>query len=297
MGRLTKGVEEVTEPKTRTGYKVVRQDMTACFDGETKYAVGETTKVEDYSPKVAGVCGTCVRGIHACHRPEDTLAYRRGNWPLRLLRVEVAASDVIAENEEKMRCKAVKVVEELPIARAFGPHGEEVVAFIKELPSYPWCRPPKHDRAMVEAAVAEYLAALEKFGAKSAKVGFVTDRNAAHTAARSAAESTAWDATWDAARIAAYVAADTARWDSAHNAAWGAAYTNAFKAVDGTPGVPADAEGAWNAAHAAAHIVIADELDFPNPFAPLMRVWKAGYWPIGMVRDEFVVYEPPVGGE
>jgi len=62
------------------------------------------------------------------------------------------------------------------------------------------------------------------------------------------------------------------------NAAWNAARNVAWDA-------------AWNAAWNAVHIIAEDLVDFENPAEPLLQVWELGYWPIGVVNGEFLVFE------
>ena len=87
------------------------------------------------------------------------------------------------------------------------------------------------------------------------------------------ARSTTRDAAWNAAWAAAGNAARAAAWDAAGNAAWAAA---------------------WAAAFEARYLMVADLLDWPSPWEPLLDIWRLGCWPIGVVSGEFVVFVPDV---
>jgi len=249
-----------------TGYKIVRDDYTDCRSGTVQYEVGREAACPNPAPAEAGLCKA---GLHIARMEQAGLASRGHHWPLRLLRVSAALEDIIIEGDDKWRVRRLRAEEELPLAQAFGPQGEQVVEFIAALPGHPWLAPPAHDRARVEALVAEHLRRLEPYGAQPVPVQWVSSRAVAGDAA--------WDAAGDAARAAAW---DAAR-DVAGDVAW--------------PVVAARA-AAWGAARAAAlgaaWLVVADRLPHPNPWEPLMEVWQMGYWPVGPVDGRFAVFEP-----
>ena len=33
-------------------------------------------------------------------------------------------------------------------------------------------------------------------------------------------------------------------------------------------------------------------VDSPNPFLPLLEIWEQGYWPLGVIEDRFVIFDP-----
>ena len=51
-------------------------------------------------------------------------------------------------------------------------------------------------------------------------------------------------------------------------------------------------DAAWDAARDAAYRVVADKMPTPNPFSPLMQIWKLGCWPICVNKGQFIVYVP-----
>lgn len=54
-----------------------------------------------------------------------------------------------------------------------------------------------------------------------------------------------------------------------------------------------DVDVAWDAARDAAHIVSADLLDFPNPWTPLMDLYRMGLWPAALTKQgKFIVWVP-----
>ena len=231
--------------ETIRGFKLVRADGTDCRSGTVKYAVGETTTLPDPDRRSSDPCG---RGLHFCHRAEDTMQFRASQWPVRLL--AVSSDDVIARDETKVRCGSVHVEREEPLALCFGPQGGRVVELLNDLASIGWLRPPSTVTAeQLQPLVDEHLSRLTRFRAsvRPLPVRVVTTWDAAGDAARAAARDAARDAAWDAARAAA--------WDATHR-------------------------------------VVADLVDWPSPWEPLLGVWRLGCWPIGVVRGEFVVFVP-----
>ena len=159
------------------GYKIVREDWTDCRGSTVRYAVGETAAVK--SPD--GPDHLCGCGLHACYRPEDTLRYRDGRWPLHLLHVEGVP---IAQGADKFRCGSLTVLAELPLHRAFGPNGANAILLLDDLKTFPWFAPPALVRPAVEMHVAAHLQRLSRYGsAATAPVRFETDLAAASAAA------------------------------------------------------------------------------------------------------------------
>jgi hypothetical protein len=260
-----------------TKYKIVRDNWTDCHSGTVKYAVGETFTVDNPSPPTI-LCG---RGLHACHKPEDTMQFRYG-WPVHLL--EVQTDSIIAQDEVKCRCKSLTVTKELPLSMCFGPNGEAVTKVLDELKSIEWFKPKAQAKEKIVDLMQEHFKRLEPYKGTTYPVRFVDNWDAARDAARDAAWDAAWDAARAAARDAAWAAAWAAAWDAARDAAWDAAWDAARAAA-----WAAARDAAWAAAWAAAWLVVADLIPNPNPFEPLFEVHKLGGWPIGVVNGEFVV--------
>lgn len=121
-------------------------------------------------------------------------------------------------------------------------------------------------------------------------------------------------AVWEACRdagLAAYDAAEKAGRGHASSEAGEAAFKAAKEAVlngyisvlrrmnledeerlpGGTPNP--DTEAGQLAKEEAKHLVVADLLDFPSPWAPLLEVWRAGCWPICVPgKRDLLVYVP-----
>jgi hypothetical protein len=287
-----------------TKYKIVRDNWTDCHSGTVKYAVGETFTVDNPSPPTI-LCG---RGLHACHKPEDTMQFRYG-WPVHLL--EVQTDSIIAQDEIKCRCKSLTVTKELPLALCFGPNGEAVAKVLDELKGIEWFKPKAEAKNKIVDLMQEHFKRLEPYKGNTYPVRFVTNRKdayAARDAARDAARAAAWaaaraaarDAARDAARAAARAAAWDAARDAARAAAWAAARAAARAAAWDAARDAARAAAwaaAWDAARDAARdaadytgwLLMQDRLTNQNPFEPLMGVYKLGGWPIGVVNGEFVV--------
>jgi len=277
-----------------TGYKIVRDDYTDCRSGTVQYEVGREAACPNPAPAEAGLCKA---GLHIARTEQAGLASRGHHWPLRLLRVSAAPEDIIIEGDDKWRVRRLRVEEELPLAQAFGPQGQQVLEFIAALPGHPWLAPPAHDRARVEALIAEHLWRLEPYGAQPVPVQWVSSRAAARAAALDAARDAAWDAAgdaaWAAARGVGWGVARAAALDAAWDAAGDAAGDAAWAAAQGVVWAAAWA-AARVAARGAAWLVVADRLSHPNPWEPLMEVWQMGYWPVGPVDGSFAVFEPEV---
>jgi hypothetical protein len=162
---------------------------------------------------------------------------------------------------------------------------------IHELPSFPWLRPQREvSEAELAELVAEHDRALSAYGPVSVR----TTVRIVHTvAAWDAARDTAWDAAWDAARGVARAAAWDAVWAAASASARASArgYTTA---VAWGAAWDAGKDAAWDAARAATHLV--SGIDRPNPWSPLVEIWRLGCAPV-VHGAEAVIYVPPVGGE
>ncbi|MHB1701340.1 MAG: DUF7666 domain-containing protein, partial [Acidobacteriaceae bacterium] len=163
------------------GYKVIREDYTDCYSGTVRYAVGKTATV-DADPNPSLECGP---GLHAAWTPESAIGYRARHWPVRLLRVE---GEPIYRGDDKMRCAALTVLEERPVAECFGPHGEDVGNLLNSLSTYRWFAPEGDPSEAIQALVAEHFSRLAPYGATALPVRFTDDWSATWSAA--------WSATW-----------------------------------------------------------------------------------------------------
>ena len=169
----------------------------------------------------------------------------------------------------------------------FGPNGGSVVALLDDLAGIGWLRPlTPVTREQLQPLADMLLSRLTRFCASVVPmpVRIVADWAAARDAARDAAE----DAARDAAEDAAWSAARDAAWSAARDAAGSAARSAARDAAG---------DAARSAAWAAEYRTVADLVDWPSPWEPLVDMWRLGCWPVGVVRGEFVVFVPPVGGE
>jgi hypothetical protein len=236
--------------KTLTLFKVVRDDGFDCYTGRSvRYEVGETFEVS----AAPAEHGECAEGLHGCYKPEGTLLFRNGQWPVRLLKLTADESDVVVRGDSKARCRKVAVTEELPIHVAFGTNGEAVLTFINSLKTWKWLQSDRsQDRAAITSA-QEHMRRLSVYGFKPVERVEIKEMTmaAAWDAARAAARDAAWSAAWAAARDAARAAARAAARDAARDAAWSAARAAARAAAwDAARAAARDA--AWSAEWAAA---------------------------------------------
>ena len=118
-----------TDKSTSTFYKATRPDGTDFYSGMVLYEVGRTVRPNDGVPR--SKAKLCHGGLlHAATVPTETLII--GSWPCRLFVVDgkpVAGLD--DEEPYKAGFRQLRVVEELPAWRVFGPQGREVVALIE----------------------------------------------------------------------------------------------------------------------------------------------------------------------
>jgi hypothetical protein len=289
-------------------YKLVRPDGTNCGVDPAHRVVYEVGKVTrpvgpvavsgDVNPINCSGPGR----LHVWPRPEHAFAYLALGVPVldhRILAGVVPPGErVLGRDGEKVAVSAFLATEELPIAAGFGPNGVAVVEFLRELPSYPWLSRETGDAASAQQLVDASLAALDlppvpvRFGSWAAAWG------ATWHAAWDATRSATWDATWDATRSAAWGAARSAAWNAARSAAWDAAWG---AATDDARHAAWDAarSATWDAARRAAArsaqehsswLVVADLLPGRgSPFAPLMALWRLGYYVGGVRRGKFVL--------
>ncbi len=89
-------------------YKSVRSDNNKDFYTNTiEYKVGSEVKCPDFDPSINRECGG---GLHLSPSPMLALSFNRG----KVLKCSVKLKDIVVypHNTMKVRCKAVKVLEE-----------------------------------------------------------------------------------------------------------------------------------------------------------------------------------------
>jgi hypothetical protein len=226
-------------------YKAVQPDGRDFYSGTVDYLTGEAIK----APRtVKGKPSLAEFYLSVATVPTDCTGMR---WPCRLLAVE-PIGDVWTPNPDiypnKRACRSLRVVEEWPAHRVFGPQGHKVAGLI------------------------ERAARLTDDEARRLTAAWGTARNTAR--------NTAWDAAWDTARNTAWDAAwDTARaaaWDAAWAAAGAAAGAAAWAAAGAAAGAAARAaawDAAWDAAGAAAWALVAADLIPDDQFRVLTGPW------------------------
>ena len=156
-------------------------------------------------------------------------------------------------------------------AKYYGERNEQIQAKLAQIRNIKWLKPQQENRAKVAALVQEHLKRLVRFGCiGEAAVVFTND------------EAAAWDAVCRASRDAARDAVRDAAWDATRDAARDAVRDAAWDAV-------------WDAARDAEHTLVADLLDWPSPWEPLLEIWELGYWPVCLQKDgKFLVFKPKI---
>ncbi|MFC1935300.1 hypothetical protein ACFLX9_00820 [Chloroflexota bacterium] len=297
-----------------TYYKWLTPIMTSHHDPRCVWRVGEVQRVEEFDPPGAGARG---RGLHLLKRPVDALRF--GHWPGRLFEAEPVGG-IITEDAEKVRCAALRLLREVDSGLVFGPNGARVLDFLDRLEDIPWFKGAQSLSAAV-AAAEEYQRRLAPWSWRPVPVEsmhFDAWDNAAATAERASRPATKVGActAWYALGIewamwttpwAAWVAWSAA-WQDVEAIAGGAAWATARRNWDGATPWPSPQDALWqkvaysiraasrvvcgaaaaDAARAAEYLVGAHRLP-PNPFGPLMEVWRLGYWPMGVIEGRFVV--------
>lgn len=297
-----------------TYYKWLTPDMTSHHDPTYVWRVGDIQRAAQWDSPEAGARG---RGLHLLKRPVDALRF--GRWPGRLFEAEPVGG-AIAEDAEKVRCAAARLTRELDPAQAFGPSGARVIDFLSRLEDVPWLKASQSPSA-AQAAAMEYQARLAPWGWRSVPVKvrpFEDLKAAAATAEGSIRPSlqVGAGAAWSAAGIpwamwatpwAAWSAWGTV-WEDVEAVAGGAAWNMARRSWEGIPPWPSPHDAMWqevahsvraavrvvagsaavDAVRAAEYLVCSHSLP-PDPFEPLMDVWRLGYWPMGLVDGRYLV--------
>ncbi|MCK9600537.1 MAG: hypothetical protein M0R06_15935 [Sphaerochaeta sp.] len=240
-------------------YKFTRPDGTDHKTGTVSYRAHLGKELVHPEPCIANgkPCATKdTGGYHLARTLMDAWTYGK---PGAIFRCSCRKADVLGEDKSKVRVKALRVLKELPVHEAYGPHGKAVLDFIDSLKDVPW-----------------FAHAGEPYTKPSwaKKMETVDSWTAAGAAARTAAGAVAWAAAraaaWTAAGAAARAAAGAAAWAAARAAAWDAA-----------------GDAAWDAAGAAAEIMGGIENGY---FCHLMEVYRDGHYPASFDGETLVVY-------
>jgi hypothetical protein len=236
------------------GWKYTRADGTDHNSGTVDYraAIGKEL-VHPHPDMNTNACGQgyhlgkTLRGAGVHGKPES------------IFRCSYSRKDVLGEDENKVRVSRLRVLEEVPTWKGYGPRGRQVLALIESLPGVPWFsqvgKPyDKSQWAKAMETVDSWVAAGD--------AAWVAAAVAAGDAARVAARVAARDAAWVAARVAAAVAAG----DAAAVAAGDAAAVAAGDAAEIMGGIE------------------------DGYFSKLMEVYRAGHYPCTFDGKKLVVF-------
>jgi hypothetical protein len=297
-----------------TYYKWLTPDMTSHRDRRFRWTPEQVHMAEAFDGINIGAQGL---GLHLLKDPVDALRF--GHWPGRLFEAEPAGTQMV-EDEEKVRCDSVRLLQEVEATRVFGPNGERLLTFLEWLKNVPWLEGDEPLEAAVDAAV-EYQMRLSAWGWETVPVETVRFEEwipaadyfvGAVNPAVATGVWTAWlgsGRSWPlwATPWAASVAWSAA-WTGLETGAGAAAWVMAKENWTGKVPWPAPNDEVWkeranrlrsstriiagaganDAARAAEYIVCADVLPL-NPFEPLMLVWMLGYWPMGVIDGKYMI--------
>ena len=115
------------------GWKYTRADGTDHNSGTVDYraAIGK----ELIHPHPAMNTNACGQGYHLGKTLRGAGEY---GVPEAIFRCSYLRKDVLGEDEHKVRVSRLKVIEEVPTWKGYGPRGKQVLALIESLPGIPW---------------------------------------------------------------------------------------------------------------------------------------------------------------
>ena len=194
------------------GWKFTRKDGTDHYTGEVNYRENIGKELVHPSPDAEST-DACGEGYHLGKTLKGAGQY---SAPGAVFRCEYSRKDVLGEDEFKVRVSRLKVLEEVPAWKGYGPRGKQVQAFIDSLADIPWFE--NVGKPYDKPDWCEKMETVDSLYARDAAgdAAWNAARNAAGYAAGDAARNAAGDAAWNAARNAALYAARYAAW----NAAW-----------------------------------------------------------------------------
>ena len=258
-------------------FKCVRPNGTDFRTGTVDYVAalvsGAPVELLGAAPATGSVCG---HGLHVSPTARKTIQFaNRDHRPWRWLAGYVRPEDIVEKDEEKMRVRRFTPIREIGLTDIFGPDFARRIDAVKvEAGSWkaiPWLKPTEAPtREAVETLVAEWRAAItpwlrHKEYALPTGVKIVETKSAADAA--DAADAAAAAAAVDAAANAAAAFPFWLRW-----------YVR--------PRYVLWRFARWQLAG----------MTEPNPWEPLVKLYRLGAMPIGFVRGEFVVYCPKAKG-
>ena len=313
-------------------YKCTRPDGTDFYTGTVNYAeayINKTTLVHpDPEGKTLQVCG---RGFHVSPTARKTIKFSNKTYrPWRWWEVAVKKEHVIQSDTDKFRVSELSVVKEITLEDIFGPDFSvrihAVQEEVKTWKNIPWFKPPKPvTTEKIQTLFFQWREAISHWAKNDCilpdKFRIVTDDAAAAAVDADAADvvvqvdRAAADVVAAAAAAAVDAAAAAAAVDADADAAAAADVVAAAAAADADVAAAAAADVA--AAAAAADVAAAWKyycrerwyirpcyvlwrcerwklagMIQPNPWTPLVAMFKLGCRPIGYVKGEFVVYVP-----
>jgi hypothetical protein len=211
-------------------YKATRTDGTDFFTGTVDYAAVCGTGEVIRHPAARRVRNDPSTYLSVSTSEADCTGFR---WPARLFRVEPVGRVMgsgkrpLRASPNKRAVSALRVIEELPSWRLFGPNGESVVALAERTERLTPDEKERLAAAWDASRDASREAAWDAAWAASREAA----RDAARHASREAAWDAAWEAAWDEAWFAAWCVARGAAWDAAWAAARAAAWAAAVALI------------------------------------------------------------------
>ena len=229
------------------GWKFTKSDGTDHYTGKVNYRemIGREMVHPDPDAETGDSCGS---GYHLGKTLRGAGEYCA---PGAVFRCSYSRRDVLGEDDDKVRLSRLKVIEEVPAWKGYGPRGRQLQRFIDSLSGIPWFA--NVGKPYEKPSWAENMKRLDSW---------------------SDARSPTWNDIWEAAEEAAGKAAGKAAGNAAGKAAGNAA-----------------GNAAWEAARVAYYTateIVGGIKD--GYFCRLMEVYRAGHYPVSFDGRKLVVY-------
>ena len=195
------------------GYKMVRQDGTSFYDKQTQYAVGAVIECD------GPVGGSCGQGLHLGREKHSPLSYN-AQWPCRLLECSYEESDVLGQDDGKVRVRKLKVLRELDPWDVDLPNAKRVYDMASRISSL---KPgeARINRRKIHQLVKEHAKRLSAHDARHQAieikaVKFYTPAEWASVQAgvRDSVRAGVWDSVWASVRASVWASVRDSVWAS-----------------------------------------------------------------------------------
>jgi hypothetical protein len=119
-------------------------------------------------PYHVGVGVEASKGVLVARELDDALIEHHA-WPVTLHEVETVQMHVVDEDEQHLKVRKFRVVRDLPLSDAFGPHANEIIELFAQLRRWPWLAPRAAlDAERVAGLIRSHYAALGAYASVDA---------------------------------------------------------------------------------------------------------------------------------